>query len=319
MKKLLAVVLSSLILLAACAATPTDTAPAESPSARAERTEAVTADSAYEEGIAPSSIDATASAPQEKMIERWFLHMETETFEESFEKLQDSIEKYNAYLDGADIHNQTIYDQQRHRTAMLTIRVNAEDTNKLLQEIRGLAHVVNESLSKDNVTMRYADLESRKNMLEAKEVRLTQLLEKAENIEDLIVIENHLSETIAEKEEILGQLQHLDRDIQWQFIDIQLYEVSDYSRIEPMQISFGTRIKNTFSDTFFGFVVFLENLLLAAIRALPYLFLFVLLGIVIAVLWRKNKNRFRFHRPNKANVKTDDALKKQNEQKKDAE
>ena len=134
MKKLLAVVLSSLILLAACAATPTDTAPAESPSAGAERTEAVTADSAYEEGIAPSSIDATASAPQEKMIERWFLHMETETFEESFEKLQDSIEKYNAYLDGADIHNRAIYDQQRHRTAMLTIRVNAEDTNKLLQE-----------------------------------------------------------------------------------------------------------------------------------------------------------------------------------------
>ena len=140
-----------------------------------------------------------------------------------------------------------------------------------------------------------------------------------ENIEDLIVIENHLSETIAEKEEILGQLQHLDRDIQWQFIDIQLYEVSDYSRIEPMQISFGTRIKNTFSDTFFGFVVFLENLLLAAIRALPYLFLFVLLGIVIAVLWRKNKNRFRFRRPYKANVKKDDAQEKQNEQKKDAE
>ena len=52
----------------------------------------------------------------------------------------------------------------------------------------------------DDVTLRYVDVDSHKKALETEQERLLALLEKAENVEDIITIENRLSDVRYELE-----------------------------------------------------------------------------------------------------------------------
>lgn len=282
MKRILPGLLALLLLCAACA---TSTAP------MAASTEAAMESTEIGDMAAPASSDADASA--EKMIEAWTVSMETEAFEATFQTLQELIAKYDAYTDAAEISNENLYAEKAHRYARFLIRVEADKTQPLLQEIRNAGHVVSETLNKENVTEQVQDLQSRREMLQAKEDRLNELLARAETIEDLITIEGHLSETIAQKEQILSSLEKLNRDVSRQFIEVSVREVSDYTPVETAATSFPTRLKDAFSSTLSGFVRLVENFVLALVYALPYLLLLALVAGIGAILLRKRRSALK--------------------------
>lgn len=276
MKKTLLILLTLLLVVTGCAANAPDTT--------SSRTEA-----AYDTAPAPAEEDAAGGAivespdDPEMMIERWEFHMETETFDEVFQSIQTLIEKHGAYVDAAEVSNQNLYAEQMHRHAHLLIRVEAEQTVSLLQGLRSSGHVVSEKLQKENVTERVRDSRVRLQMLRTKEERLTDLLGRAEDVEDLLTIENHLTETIAEKEQVMAQLNRLERDVKYQFVHVRLYEVSDLTPVESVQTGFGTRLRTAIRASFTGFVEFLQAAVLQIIYVLPLL---LLLGIGLFVLAR---------------------------------
>lgn len=100
-------------------------------------------------------------------------------------------------------------DQSRGR-AQLTVRIPAARFESTLATFRVLGKVTSESVSGEDVTAQYVDLESRLRNLRAQEVLLLDLMRRAETIQDSIAVQQQLSAVTQQVEQLEGQRRLLD-------------------------------------------------------------------------------------------------------------
>ncbi len=105
----------------------------------------------------------------------------------------------------------------------LTVRVPATAFNAAMSDIRDLALEVNqESVSSQDVTQEYVDLESRLRALEVKAIRLEELMEEAEDTEAVLAVYHELSQTQQEIEQTKGRMRYLERSSAMATIEVRL-------------------------------------------------------------------------------------------------
>ncbi len=102
------------------------------------------------------------------------------------------------------------YQYQEGRQATVIFRVPSDALDTVLQRLRAMATTVRrESVSGQDVTDEYVDLESRLRHLQAKEKQLLEFLDRAEDTEAVLAVYEHLSQTQAEIEQVKGRMQYL--------------------------------------------------------------------------------------------------------------
>ncbi len=79
-------------------------------------------------------------------------------------------------------------------------------------------------ISSEDVTEEYYDSEARLKVLKAKEDRLLNLMNKANNITDIISIENELGQTRSEIEVLTGRLKYLSNATDYSLVNIKLQQ-----------------------------------------------------------------------------------------------
>ena len=84
------------------------------------------------------------------------------------------------------------------------------------------------------------------------------------------------------------RMNNIENDVAYSYINLDLNEVREYTEKPVVEETdtFGQRLKETLSDTWSGFLRFLEFLLFVAIRLMPYA-LFVALIVFIIVMFIK--------------------------------
>jgi hypothetical protein len=105
----------------------------------------------------------------------------------------------------------------------LTLRVPAEAFQSAMDALRALAmEITQDSISSQDVTQEYVDLESRLKALEVKEARLEELMEEAEDTEAVLAIYSELSATQIQIEETKGRMRYLERQSAMATITVSL-------------------------------------------------------------------------------------------------
>ena len=99
------------------------------------------------------------------------------------------------------------------------------------------------------VILEYVDFESRKTSLLAEEQRLIELLEKAENLTDVIQLEDKLSEIRYEIDRIESSLRTFDSLVSYSTITLNVQEVKDYTKIKTIEITPLDEMKQGFEDS----------------------------------------------------------------------
>lgn len=108
-------------------------------------------------------------------------------------------------------------------TINLTLRVPAEKFNEALAQLRALAtEVRHESVSSQDVTQEYVDLESRLRALEAKARQLEQFMKEAQDTDAVLKVYEQLSATLAEIEQVKGRMQYLENSVALATIELSL-------------------------------------------------------------------------------------------------
>lgn len=243
--------------------------------------------------MAPArDMDMNQSALEpEKVITTIQVSFETTEFDKTNQSLSALIEKYKAYVESSNIYNNSHYNNKSYRYGNFTIRVPKASVSSFKAELSGIGNLINESTSKEDVTKQYTDTESRLKVITVKEDRILALLEKAEKIEDIIALENQLSQIIYEKENLKSHLINLDDKVDYSTIYINIQEVEKLSNTESIETTFGTRVKNAISDSLYSFKNAMGNLLISLIYILPFiLILGVLLVLAIKIFDRIRKN-----------------------------
>lgn len=228
----------------------------------------------------------------EKVITTVYLSFETTEFDKSSEELNKLIEKYKAYVEYSNISYNQYYNDINYRYGEFVIRVPRENITSFKTELNLVGNLRSESTNKQDVTKQYTDTESRLKVIEVKEERILALLEKAEKIEDIIALENQLSNVIYEKESLKSSLLTLDDKVDFSTVSLNIQEVAKTTATETIDTTFGTKVKNAINDSLFAFKNSLQGLVIFLIYALPFIIIIALIVyVVIKVLTKRKKNK----------------------------
>ncbi|MSU02662.1 DUF4349 domain-containing protein [Tissierella sp. DSM 105185] len=232
-----------------------------------------------------SSID---SVEPEKIITTVLISMETKEFMVTTDKLNELITKYKGYVENSDIYYNNYIEHSGLKNSHHSIRIPKENLNQFVEELKEIGNVISENTSKEDISKTYRDTESRLRVLEAKEKRILELLNKAEKMEDIIALENQLSTIIYEKENLTINIKDMDDKIDYSTVYFELREVSKLSSKDNSKTPFSTKIANAFKDSLYFFTSNIENLVVSLIYFLPY---GIIIGVVIYVLLKFRKKR----------------------------
>jgi hypothetical protein len=107
--------------------------------------------------------------------------------------------------------------------ATVTIRVPAERFEEVMDKLKaGAARVNNEQVSSRDVTEEFVDTDARLRNLRATEERYLTLLQQARSVEDILKVEQQLSNIRGQIEQLQGRLQFLQRSAETSLITVEI-------------------------------------------------------------------------------------------------
>ncbi len=124
-------------------------------------------------------------------------------FEEAFERAQLVAGEYGGFVVSSSSHG------TRVRSGSLVLRVPNASFERALADLRDLGRVEGESVSGEDVSAQFVDLEARLRTWEAQESVLLRLMERATSVEDTLRVQRELQDVQLRIEQIRGQLRVL--------------------------------------------------------------------------------------------------------------
>lgn len=178
----------------------------------------------------------------------------------------------------------------------ITIRIPAESLNNALEEIKdGVDKVNNETVSGEDVTDQYVDLQSRLKAKKAAEEKLLEIMEQADTTEDTLNVYAQLQVIQSDIEVLTGQINYYERSAAMSSITVH---VIASEKSQPIEIG-GWKLGETASEAvqdlinyMQGFTQFLIRFIIFTLPVLVTLaipFYLVFLGIRAIVRHRRTK------------------------------
>jgi hypothetical protein len=167
----------------------------------------------------PPSLQAMLAA--RKLIRTAQVAIEVRSYEEAAETVARLAESHGGYLADA----QASRGAQDRRRGTLVIRVPAERFAAAYAALKGLGKVETETVSTQDVTKAYADLETRLRVKRDAEGRLREILRtRTARLADVLEAERELTRLLEEIEQIEGERRYYDQQIALSTISAALHE-----------------------------------------------------------------------------------------------
>lgn len=142
-----------------------------------------------------------------------------EGFHDGFQGVIDIARRHGGFV----LSSETTGDESRRGT--LTIRVPAQTFETALRQLGELGDVGHSSVSGEDVSQEFIDLQARVRNLRAQETVLLRLMERAESIADTIRVQNELTEIQLEIERLRGRLRYLEDRTSLSTITVRITEL----------------------------------------------------------------------------------------------
>lgn len=165
---------------------------------------------------------------QRKLIWWGSMQLETLEYDESEAALLALVEECGGYTESSQRYGGDVdlsSGVRGMRSGEFTVRVPAEKFDYFMGEGGSIATVISSYTGSEEVTDSYFDTEARLDVLLVKEERLLEMLEKGEDIQYLLEVENELANTRYEIELLTSTLRRYDGLIAYSTVEVTLREV----------------------------------------------------------------------------------------------
>ena len=233
-----------------------------------------------------------------KLIRNVNLSLQTKEFDTVLDNMSQKIKDLGGYIQDSSVWGSSS-DYSSSRSASYTLRIPSDKLDEFIDVVETLGNVTYKNESVDDVTLRYVDVESHKKALETEQERLLALLEKAENVEDIITIENRLSDVRYELENYESQIRLLDNQIDYSTVYVDISEVSRVT--DTGKQGFFEEVASRFSDSVYVVLMGLRGFAIGILGSLPILVVWGVILAVVVILLRK----FVFKKSKKNKKNTD--------------
>lgn len=219
-----------------------------------------------------------------KLIKNVRLEMQTREYDQVIERLTKKVQEIGGYVENSSVWGSSIY-QNSTRNSEYTVRIPSDRLNEFVDVVSGLGNVTYKNEYVEDVTLQYVYVESHKKALEMQQDRLLELLEQAENLEDLLTIESRLSEVRYELENYESQKRILDNQIDYSTVSISIVEVERLT--ETRQLSFFEEIAEQFGDSLYRVGRGTRGFIIGFVGSLPILAVWALVIAAFVVVIRR--------------------------------
>jgi len=155
-----------------------------------------------------------------KIVKTGSMTLEVEDIAETMDEVAEMADELNGY-----VVSSYKYDYEGRVSGRIVIRVPFEKFEEAFARLRQLAIAVPyETTTAEDVTKEYVDLEAQLSNLLATEDQYLALMEKADNVEDMLKVQRELSHVRGEIEQIEGRMKYLEQTSETSLIEVNLQE-----------------------------------------------------------------------------------------------
>ncbi|RDU23964.1 DUF4349 domain-containing protein [Anaerosacchariphilus polymeriproducens] len=296
-KKLLIIVGILSILLAGCSGTNSKSEePITDKATQAEEagfeqggSTASTADIAKEQASTNDKSGSTKEGvktqdTKRKLIKNADLSVETKEFDDFINNLEKEINTLGGYTQSLDMQENGKKSVD-NRYATIVARIPVEKLSDFINKVSDTGNLTDKNINVEDVTLQYVDMESHKKALVVEQERLLEILKKAEKLEDIIAIENRLSEVRYQIESYESQMRTYDNQINYSTVTIKVTEVEKETPVNKQ--TFFEEIKIGFVNNTDKIAIGIKSLFIWFIVNIPYFVILAIITVVIIILIKK--------------------------------
>lgn len=213
--------------------------------------------------------------------------IQTTQFNKTIAEIEAKIANIpNAYFEEKNIQSHS----HSLKYANITVRVPAQETSSVLDNFT-TGTIVSKTENTKDVSEDYYDTETRLNTEKIKLERLQNLLASATDLNDIITLEDTISETEYKIDTLTGTLRHYDSQIDFASISMSVEEVAAIDNAE-VPTTFSKKSSSAFQKGIQGFVDAMQSVALFFVQTWIWWVIFLIIpGIIGLCIWKKYKNR----------------------------
>ena len=241
----------------------------------------------------------------DKLVYTGSMTIETLEYTETVKAIRERISSYKGI-----IQDQNEWDGDKswyytdgstrtsNRTLSMTVRIPTESFESFMSDMEGTGKMTNRSENVENISRQYSDNAIEIEALEKQQERLLQMMDAANTVEEMILVEERLSEVQRDLNQKKSRRSGMDTDVRYSTIYLNVNEVQKYTPTDN-QIhidGFWEKVQEAFEDSWINFVYFLQQLVLWLIGILPFaVIVLVILLIIAGIRKARGKDPNPFH------------------------
>jgi hypothetical protein len=188
---------------------------------------------------------------------------------ESVDEISKMAVASGGYVSSSSIYD-SYYDSYEGKNGYITVRIPESEHSSFLEDVGELGEVTDKSVSAQDVTEEYIDVNARLDNLERQESRLQEILNMTETVEDVLAVEKELERVRGDIESLTGRLNYLDDRVEFSTINIYV--------TEPRPITRSWGIRDAVSESVNGFISMVNALIILVGYLLPLVIVLIFFG-----------------------------------------
>ena len=228
-------------------------------------------------------VDLSGYDTSRKLVYNSNISLETKKFDEDVARVKELVSANGGYLESNSTYGSVEYGG---RSANMLARIPADKYQDFMSSVGDVGSLTSKSENVEDITSSYVDVQARLKSLNTKLERLQELEAEADNVTDLLEIEDRINDVQYQIESYTAQKKTYDDKIDYSTVSVDISEVVTYSEVKAD--SAWNRFAEAFAGSFTGFIEFLQNLVIGLIYLLPYI---IIVAIVVVVIIRIQKKR----------------------------
>ena len=270
---------------------------------------AAATEAAYDEASYPAAEEWTDSSLTEedfqvtgavetnrKLIRSASMTLETLHFDQTIADVTALVSDLGGYMESTHIEGESARSgYTNERSAEFTARVPVSSYDTAKEELAQLGSVRERSENAEDVTEQYYDVQAELDALKIQQERLLAMMEQADKMEDLIALEEALTDVRARINERTSAIRRYDGLIEYATIYLTVNEVVEYAELAEKPATFGQRVAETFKGSLEFIRAFGETVVLGIVAVGPFVLVYgggiALVVLIVLLCVRAGKRR----------------------------
>lgn len=222
--------------------------------------------------------NAYTNITDRKVINTAIIKLETGEFDQAVNSIRSIAANSGGYVESASLYA----PDDGRKTMTITIKVPQSSFEQNLAQIRALGKVRYDQTSGQDVPRQYIDLNARLKNLKIEEQKLTEIMNRAATVQDILDVEKELSRVRYEIEKVSAELNYLSSRVDFATITA---EVSEPQPVMGYDWGFDEAIREAAR----GFVAMIGVLIVATGYFIPlalyFLIIAAVLYFIVKIVW----------------------------------